>query len=192
MRRLHDLLLSWGPLGIFLFSLLDGLGLPNPGGTDVFLLVLTIAHANPWLCAFLATLGSVIGSAVFYEIISRGGERWLTHYIASPRGQRFRAWFLRYGMVTVFIPAFLPVPFLPFKAFAGCAAALRVSRTRFLLVIGLARLPRYFGLAYLGYQLGENSLHWVQQHVWQMAVLALALAALLFALIRLSDNARAR
>lgn len=189
MHRLHDLLLSWGPLGIFAFSLIDGLGLPNPGGTDVFLLVLTIAHANPWLCAFLATLGSVIGSAIFYEIISRGGERWLTTFIASPRGQRFRSWFLRYGLVTVFIPALLPVP-LPFKAFAGCAAALRVSRTRFLLVIGVARLPRYFGLAYLGNQLGENSLHWVQGHLWQLITVAVLLAALLFALIRASDTAR--
>jgi membrane protein YqaA with SNARE-associated domain len=190
MRRLHDLLLSWGPAGLFLFALIDGLGVPNPGGTDVFLLLLTIARADPRLCAMLATMGSVIGSAVFYELISRGGERWLVRYIASNRGQRFRQWFLRYGLVTVFIPALLPVP-LPFKAFAGCAAVVRVGRIRFLLVILAARIPRYFALAYLGAELGQNSLSWVTGHVWQLLTLAVALAALLFMLIRVSDRRRA-
>ena len=190
MRRLHAVLLSWGPLGLFLFAFIDGLGVPNPGGTDVFLLLLTIAHADPRLCAALAVTGSLIGSAIFYEIISRGGERWLTSFIASRRGQRFREWFHRYGLVTVFIPAFLPIPLLPFKAFAGCAAALRVRRSRFLLVLAAARIPRYFALAYLGAELGENSLHWVTGHMWQLVTLAVALAVLLFMLIRVSDRSR--
>ncbi|HTS75112.1 MAG TPA: VTT domain-containing protein [Bryobacteraceae bacterium] len=189
MQRLHHLLLSWGPLGLFLFALLDGLGLPNPGGTDLFLLLLTIAHANPWECAALAIAGSVVGSAIFYEVISRGGERWLLRFVSGPRGQRFRTWFLRYGLVTVFIPALLPVP-LPFKAFAACAAALGVRRSTFLLVIAAARIPRYFALAYLGAELGENSVHWVTAHTWQLAVLAVALAALLFVLIRVADRTR--
>lgn len=191
MRRLHDLLLSWGPAGLFLFAFIDGLGMPNPGGTDLFLLLLTIAHANPWECATLAISGSLIGSALFYEIISRGGERWLVRFISSSRGQRFRAWFHRYGLVTVFIPALLPIP-LPFKAFAGCAAAVRVRRSRFLLVIAAARIPRYFALAYLGSELGENSLHWVTGHMWQLVTVAVALAVLLFLLIRVSDRARAK
>jgi membrane protein YqaA with SNARE-associated domain len=189
MRRLHHLLLSWGPLGLFFFALVDGLGLPNPGGTDLFLLLLTIAHVNPWESAVLAIAGSVVGSAIFYEVISRGGERWLLRFVSGPRGQRFRTWFLRYGLVTVFIPALLPVP-LPFKAFAACAAALGVRRSTFLLVIAAARIPRYFALAYLGAELGENSLHWVTAHTWQLLVLAVALAALLFALIRASDRTR--
>lgn len=189
MRRLHDLLLSWGPAGLFLFAFIDGLGVPNPGGTDLFLLLLTIARANPWECATLATAGSLIGSALFYEIISRGGERWLVRFIASRRGERFQTWFRRYGLITVFIPGLVPIP-LPFKAFAGCAAAVRVPRSRFLLVIAAARIPRYFAMAYLGAELGENSLHWVTGHMWQLVTVAVALAALLFLLIRLSDRTR--
>jgi membrane protein YqaA with SNARE-associated domain len=191
MHRIHDLLLSWGPLGVFLFALIESAGVPNPGGTDVFLLVLTIAHANPWVCALLATAGSLIGSAIFYEIISRGGERWLMRYTMSPRGTRFRVWFTRYGLVTVFIPALLPIPVLPFKVFAGCAAAFNVGRTRFLLVLLAGRLPRYLGLAYLGAELGQDSLHWVTRHIWQLGAFAVVLAMLLFLLIRLSDRQRA-
>lgn len=191
MKRLHSVLLSWGPLGVFSFALIESAGIPNPGGTDLFLLVLTIAHANPWVCALLAVIGSLLGSLIFYEIISRGGERWLTRFIASRRGQTFRAWFHRYGLVTVFIPALLPIPFLPFKAFAGCAAALGVKRSRFFLVLAAGRIPRYFALAFLGAELGENSLHWVTGHMWQLVTVAVALAALLFLLIRMADRKRA-
>jgi len=60
----------------------------------------------------------------FFEVLRRGGEKFLTKHTASGRGQRFRVWFLRYGMITVFIPAFLPIPVLPFKAFCACAGAM--------------------------------------------------------------------
>jgi uncharacterized membrane protein YdjX (TVP38/TMEM64 family) len=188
MHRVHDVLLSWGPLGVFLFALIESAGIPNPGGTDVFLLVLTIAHADPWLCASLAVCGSLIGSAIFFEIMCRGGERVLARYVSSGRGQRFRIWFLRYGLVTVFIPALLPIPFLPFKVFAACAGALGHSRIRFLLVLAAGRIPRYFALAYLGAELGENSMHWVAGHMWQLVAVAVVLSALLYMLIRFSGR----
>ncbi len=188
MHHLHDVLLSWGPLGVFLFALIESAGIPNPGGTDVFLLILTINRANPLLCAALATAGSLIGSAVFFEILSRGGEKLLVRYVNSGAGARFRLWFLRYGLVTVFIPALLPIPFLPFKVFAACACVLGHSRTRFLLVLAAARIPRYLALAYLGAVLGENSLHWVAAHMWYLVAAAILLSALLYVMIRLSQR----
>jgi membrane protein YqaA with SNARE-associated domain len=188
MHHLHDVLLSWGPLGVFLFALIESAGIPNPGGTDVFLLVLTIAHADPWLCATLAVIGSLLGSAIFFEITRRGGERVLARYVSAGRGQRFRIWFLRYGLVTVFIPALLPIPFLPFKVFAAFAGALGHSRTRFMLVLAAARIPRYLALAYLGAELGENSLHWVTAHMWYFVAAAIALSLLLFMLIRFTGR----
>jgi membrane protein DedA with SNARE-associated domain len=63
-----------------------------------------------------------------------------------------------------------------------------VSRTRFLLVLLAARVPRYFGLAYLGAQLGENSLAWVKSHVWHWVAFAVVLFILLYAMIRFSDR----
>jgi uncharacterized membrane protein YdjX (TVP38/TMEM64 family) len=190
MHRLHDVLLSWGPLGVFLFALIESAGIPNPGGTDVFLLVLTIAHANPWLCASLAVAGSLIGSAIFFEIMHRGGEKVLSRYVSSGRGERFRKWFLQYGLVTVFIPALLPIPFLPFKAFAACAGVLGHSRTRFMLVLAAARIPRYFALAYLGSELGEDSLHWVKTHMWQLVAFAIVLSLALYLLIRFNQRTK--
>jgi membrane protein DedA with SNARE-associated domain len=191
MRHFWALVGSWGPPGVFATALIESLGIPNPGGTDVLLLAVTIASpSSAVLCALLAVAGSLIGTAVFFEIMRRGGERFLAERTTSGRGARFRAWFLRYGLVTVFIPALLPIPFLPFKFFAACAGAMGVSRTRFLLVLLAARLPRYLGLAYLGSQLGENSFTWARSHMWQMVAFAVILFMLLFALIRFSDRKR--
>ncbi|SRR5579883_43686 len=191
MKRFRDLAVAWGPWGVFLFAVIDSAGVPNPGGTDLLLLAVTIANpSSAWLCAGLAVLGSIMGSVVFYEILSRGGEKFLLRQGGSARTARFRDWFERYGLVAVFTPALLPIPFLPYKALAGCAAALCVSRKRFLLVILAARIPRYLGLAYLGATLGNNSTDWIKAHLPHFAGAAVVIVAILYALIRLTDRRR--
>ena len=132
---------------MFTIAAIDSMGVPNPGITDWVLVLAAIASpANAILCAALAIAGSLIGSAFFFEITRRGGERYLVRFTSTGRGLRFRAWFLRYGLVTVFIPALLPLPFLPFKFFVACAGAMGESRTRFLGVVAAGRIPRYFAL----------------------------------------------
>ena len=191
MKKFQLFLASWGHLGVFAFSLIESAGIPNPGGTDLMLLAVTIARPDQaLLCALLATAGSIIGTAIFYEITRKGGEKYLAKYTSSGRGQRFRAWFMRYGLATVFIPALLPIPIIPFKVFAACAGAMSVHRLRFLVVLGTARILRYGGLAYLGAKLGENSFSWITGHKWQMLEFALVLFAVLYVIIRFSDRKR--
>src|SRR5690349_2935624 len=116
MKRFIQVLVSWGPLGVFVLSLVESLGIPNPSGTDALLLLVAIERPDKaMLCAFLATAGSMLGSIIFYEVIRKGGDKFLLRYTLSGRGQRFRAWAQRYGMVTVFISALVPIPILPLK-----------------------------------------------------------------------------
>jgi len=189
MRHFWNLVASWGPLGVFATATIESLGIPNPGGTDVLLLAVTILRPSSGIyCALLAVAGSLIGTSVFFELMRRSGERFLAQRTKSGRGARFRDWFQRYGLLTVFIPGLLPIPFLPFKFFAACAGAMGVSRTRFLLVLLAARVPRYLGLAYLGAELGENSLAWVKSHLWHWVAFAVVLFILLYGMIRFSDR----
>ena len=51
MRHFKDVLISWGPAGIFLFAAIDGAGVPNPGGTDLLLVAVTIAQPSSMLLA---------------------------------------------------------------------------------------------------------------------------------------------
>jgi membrane protein DedA with SNARE-associated domain len=189
MHHFLDLLKALGPVGVLLLSMIESAGIPNPGGTDFLLLFMTAARPeDAVLTAAFAVIGTLIGSMVFFEITRRGGEKFLARHTSSGRGQRFRLWFLRYGMITVFIPAFLPVPILPFKVFAACAGAMGVTRKRFLLILFAARLPRYAALAYLGAKLGEHSGMWLREHGWYLLALAVVLATGLTLLVRRANR----
>ena len=193
MNSFLELLKAWGPLGAFLVSLIDGIGLPNPGGPDY--LVLFLAYTQPesaYLSGFMAVIGALVGSAVLFRLARKGGEKYLDANASGPRAMKFRGWFQRYGLVTVFIPALVPVVPLPMKVFVLCAGAFAVSPTVFLLVMAAGKIPRYMGLAYLGRQLGEHSTEWLKDHKWQFAEAAVALVALLFLLVKVADVVRNR
>lgn len=185
-------LIHWGPLGVLVAAAIESAGVPSPSGTDALIVVVAIARPEAAvLCATLATIGSILGSVIFYEIVSRAGEKFLARHTSSGRGARFRAWFDRYGLASVFVCALVPFPFMPLKVMAVCAVALGAPRWRFLGVITLARIPRYGAMAYLGAQLGENSTAWLNSHLWHMGVLAVVLFALLYALLRHTARTRA-
>ncbi len=189
MGELVRTLREWGSLGLLLLAAIDSVGLPLPAGVDA--VVVLLATANPrsaWHGALAAVLGSLAGCWILFAVARKGGESYLHRYTAHPRASRFRQWFLRYGLITVFIPALVPIP-LPVKVFVVSAGALGVRPVAFLAVILAARILRYFGLAYLGAQLGGHSLTWLAAHVWHMAALAAALLVALYLLARALDRA---
>jgi membrane protein DedA with SNARE-associated domain len=122
-------------------------------------------------------------------VARHGGRRFLDNQAPAGRSRHFRVWFLRYGLLTVFIPALVPIP-LPMKIFVISAGALQVPIAGFLGVVLLARTLRYGGEAWLGAQVGEHSTAFLKDHVTEMVLLAVALFALLYVLIRLSDRWR--
>jgi undecaprenyl-diphosphatase len=172
-------------LGLFLLAAIDSAGVPIPAGVDALVVLLAVADpARAWVAALVAVAGSVIGSYILYLIARRGGRAYLDARTQSGRAAKFREWFQRYGLLTVFIPTLLPIP-LPMKVFVLSAGAMSVSPAAFLAVVALARLIRYLGLAWLGGQVGERSLDYLKQHVWHL----LGLAALLFAVLYLMARA---
>ena len=191
MERLAATLVAWGPLGVFLLAILDSAGIPLPTAVD-FTLV-TIAAVDPkraYLTAFIATVGSGIGCMILFYLARKGGELYLDKHSLTPRGRRFRRWFQHYGLLTVFIPALVPVPPLPTKLFVICAGALGVRPHSFLLAVMLARVPRYFGLAYLGTSMSENPMVWLREHALQLAAFEVGLFVFLLLLIKIKDRIR--
>jgi len=188
LRSLADFLLAWGPPGIFLLALVDSAGIPIPEGTDVLLLLIAATNsATGYLCAVLATVGSAIGQMILYWIGRKGGEAYLDRRTQTGRGRKFRLWFNRYGLLTVFVPTLVPAP-LPLKPFVVCAGALGVNRIHFLLVTLAGRIPRYFGEAYLAARVGEQSAGWLRQHAWELVGAAAALFAALYVLAKLQGR----
>ena len=154
------------------------------GGVDaIIVLIAVVDHAQAYSAAVAAVAGSLLGSLILFWIARKGGEAYLHRHAVSPREARFRAWFHEYGLLTVFVPALVPIP-LPMKIFVISAGALEESPVSFSLVLLLARVPRYLFLAWLGTRLGRQTVPYLQHHFWQLTLLALALFFSLYLLIR--------
>jgi membrane protein YqaA with SNARE-associated domain len=158
------------------------------GGVDVLIILIAIVdHAQAYWAAAAAVAGSLIGCLLLFLIARKGGEAYLRRHTISPREARFRAWFHEFGLLTVFIPAFVPIP-LPLKIFIVSAGALEESPVAFTMVMLAARIPRYLFLAWLGTRLGKETMPYLRQHAWQFALLAAGLFAVLYLVIRYQHN----
>jgi membrane protein YqaA with SNARE-associated domain len=190
MKHFLAVLSALGLPGLFLMALVDGAGVPNPSLTDVYLLLYTSHRPeNWWLAALCAVIGSLIGSLVLFELARRGGKMYLEEKLHTGRGKRFRDWFRHYGLVTVFIPALVPIP-MPLKAFEICAGALGVSRTAFVLTFVGARIPRYLALCWLGRGLHEEPLKFLKANSLNFVWIALATFVLCIVLVKIADRYR--
>jgi membrane protein YqaA with SNARE-associated domain len=190
MKHFLAVLSALGLPGLFLMAIVDGAGVPNPSGPDVILLLYTSHRPDHWwMAALCAVTGSLIGSLMLFEIARRGGRKYLEDHLSSGRGKRFRDWFMHYGLVTVFIPAFVPIP-MPLKAFEICAGALGVSRTAFVLTFAGARIPRYLALCWLGRGLHEEPMKFLKANSLNFVWVALATLVFCVILVKVSDRYR--
>jgi membrane protein DedA with SNARE-associated domain len=162
LKKLVAILISWGPLGLFLMAILDSAGIPLPAGVDAMLVILSSLNpASTKMYALLSIAGSLIGCQTLFLIGHQGGKLYLDKRTQEGKARQFREWFQKYGLWTVFVPALLPVP-LPTKIFVLSAGALGVPALRFALVILVARTIRYFGLAYCGAIYGRTAFDYIK------------------------------
>ena len=189
MKGFVNFLISVGPFGVFLLAFIDGVGVPIPGGVDLLLVLLAAKSPDhAFLLATITLIGSLIGGMVLFYLARKGGEAYLVKFTMEGRGRTLRRWFLEYGLITVFIPALMPLIPLPLKIPEVCAGALGVRPLPFFLTLLVGRIPRYFGLAYLGAQLGEGSWPWVKSHAWHMTSFAIAMFVVLYLLVLISHR----
>lgn len=189
-RHLTDILVAWGPLGILLLAVLDSSGFPVAGVFDALLILIAVKTPTVgWFCAALAVIGSTAGNTILFWGAHRGGRRFMEKAASAGRAAKFRGWFKRYGMVTVFVPALVPIP-MPLKLFVVSAGVLGTSLWEFVPVVLLARIIRYFGEVWLGIQLGENSTRFLKTHVWHFVGGAALLFLTLYLFILWRDRRR--
>jgi membrane protein YqaA with SNARE-associated domain len=188
LAKITSALVAYGPWGVFVLGLVDSVGIPLPATVDVLIILIAVkAQGRGYFAALLGVLGSALGNLILFEMARFGVRRFVK--MAEEPG-RFRTWFHRYGLVTVFIPAATPVLPLPLKFFVVSAGALHAAVGRFLGVILLARFLRYVGDAFLGVKLGVDAQGFLQHNAWTLVGAVIGLAAALLALIRWSDRRR--
>ncbi len=183
LHHLTNVLLAWGPAGIFLLSILDSGGVPVAGVFDALIVVIAVERPSvAWLCAGLAVTGSTIGSIILFTAAQRGGRSFMNKAAPAGRAAKFREWFRRYGMITVFIPAMIPIP-MPLKLFVISAGVMGTALAEFITVTLIGRFIRYFGLAWLGVALGRDSAGFLKSHAWWFGVGAAVLFLALYAFV---------
>ncbi len=192
-RLLHhfvDTLIQFGPVGVFLVGLLESFGVPIPAVLDSLLFSLAWkTPASAYVLAACAVLGSLAGNIALFQTSRQGGRK-LMKAPPPDAPQKFRKWFQRYGLVTVFIPALVPIP-LPLKVFVISAGLFHTPFRNFIGVIVVARVVRYFGLAYLGAQIGGDGAAFLKQNIWSLVGISVGLAVALYVLVRFNDRRNA-
>jgi membrane protein YqaA with SNARE-associated domain len=181
-------LISYGPPGLLILAILDSAGVPIVGGVDALLIAVSSqSEEHAYLAAAFALLGSILGSSFLFFLARKGGETFLQKQISAGAGKRLHYWFQQYGLITVFVPAVSPIP-LPMKIPVFCAGALQVRFEYFVLVLGIARTIRYFGLAYLAIHYGSRTISFVKAHAWQLGGAALMAALISMLVLRLMQK----
>lgn len=158
-HHLYTLALTLGGPGLFLVALADSSLLSLPEANDYLIVLLSAGQSWSTMCLLvgLTVLGSVAGCALLYNIGQKGGSiiknrtdpqslRWV--------GKKYSKW----GAWAILLPSLLPPP-TPFKIFVLAAGVFRVSFSRFLLMVSIARSIRYFTWGVLAVLYGE----WVER-----------------------------
>jgi membrane protein YqaA with SNARE-associated domain len=132
------------------------------------------------LYAFMASVGSAMGSIVIYVIGYKGGEELLRKRIPPARFAKIHSAFDKHPFWSLMFPAMLPPP-TPFKLFALAAAVSEMGFARFLLAIFSGRMVRFLVLGLLTIKFGPNVVHlfgmvFRQHYYWFLAAVFVGLA----------------
>jgi len=193
LAKITAALVAFGPLGVLVLGFIDSAGIPVAAGMDALIILIGVkAPARAYLTAFMALIGSLGGNLLLFYAARRGGRRFVEPADGKPvsgKARRFRAWFDRYGLVTVFVPTLVPIP-LPLKVFVISAGVLRTPVWHFVAVIVAGRFIRYFGEAYLAIRLGQDARAFLTRNAWNMVGISLLLFALLYVALRVVEHRR--
>ncbi|MBV8205579.1 MAG: VTT domain-containing protein [Acidobacteria bacterium] len=155
---------SLGGPGLILVGIIDQSLIPVPGGIDALTIVLAAGHASTWpVYAALATLGTLLGAALTYELSRKGGKETLEKKLPRRQIKKIESKFSQHGFSAIFIPCLLPPP-LPAVPFLVGAGALQYPRRKFLIATASGRGIRYLIIAWLGHHFGDPILGFFKRY----------------------------
>jgi membrane protein YqaA with SNARE-associated domain len=172
---LKDTLLPYGGPGLMVLAICDSSFISLSGINDVLLITFAVARPGSMVeLAGFTALGSVIGCVVLYALGRKGGETFLKKRFADDRLARIQAWYRKFGVLAVIVPAVLPPP-TPLKLFVLSAGAFEISWPKFLTGIAIGRSIRYFALGILAITYGPAAIDFAKMNFGKIGVATAAL-----------------
>lgn len=184
-----------GPVGLVLLGALDSSFLTLPFANDIAVVVMVSMHHEELLLdVAAATLGSLIGCYVMYEVGRAGGENFIRARMSEQRFVRMQKTIGAKGPVLLALPALIPPPF-PFTAFVLGAGALEVRQRPFLLTLTAMRFARFLAEGVAALFVGRRIVRWMETpgfHLFIEVLMGLAVLASAYSIYHLVRATRAR
>jgi membrane protein DedA with SNARE-associated domain len=147
---------SWSYLGIIVFLILTGCGLPIPEEVPILAAgVMSRGTLNPWMALASCMVGAILGDMVMYGLGRKFGRGllqrrgYLHSLLSAEREQQIEEQFRLHGLKVLFAARFLVGIRTPIYITAGI---LKVPFRRFVVADMLCAsivIPLFFGVAYL-------------------------------------------
>ena len=179
---------SYGYLGITVFLILTGCGLPLPEEVAIIAAGVAAAHGtlNPWGALAACLVGAIVGDSAMYLIGRKFGTGILDRHpfwgrlFNSKREKQIEGLLNKHGAKMILLARFLVGLRSPFYFAAG---VLRVNYLRFLIVdicCALSVVSLFFGLTYFYGKQIWGGIRNVELTVTVAVVLAVVVGALVF------------
>lgn len=157
-RTLWTTLRHLGAAGLFFLAVVDSAPIPTFGGPDIATVFLAASRRDLWYeYAAAATAGSVVGAFLTFRVARRAGSAYLDKKFKKAKFTKFMKLFRNWGTGTLIASTVIPLP-TPTSMFFAAAGAGDYPQKRFLVIVGICRAIRYFGLAYVAGHYGRHIL----------------------------------
>lgn len=183
-----------GAPGLVLLGALDSSFLTLPFANDMAVIVLVSLHPA-WLLLYAAaaTIGSLLGCFIMFEVGHAGGENFIRNHVSEPTFARMQESIAHNGPLLLAVPAIIPPPF-PFSAFVLGAGALEVPRRPFLIMLAAMRFVRFLAEGVAALYFGRGIVRWLQTPSFRAFIetlMAIAILASAYSIHRLVRTSRA-
>ncbi|GIV05320.1 MAG: cytochrome b561 [Fimbriimonadales bacterium] len=156
MQALKDWALGfvhqYGLAGLFGVAFMESSFFPVPPDVLVIALLLAPDAPSPFLVATICTVGSVLGAGFGWIVGAYGGYPLLHKMFKEEKVQAVERLYNRYGVYTIFIAAFTPIPY---KVFTIASGVFRYNIFMMMGVSVIGRGARFFIVAYLVHWFGD-------------------------------------
>jgi membrane protein YqaA with SNARE-associated domain len=173
---LTSTLLHLGAVGLFFIAILDSSPLPTFGGLDILTAILAASRRNPWYeYGATATAGSVLGAYITFRFARKAGSAYLDKKFKKGKVSKVLKLFKKWGTGTLVASTAIPFP-TPTSLLFAAAGASDYPLPKFLIVVGLCRAVRYFGIAFIASEYGRGLIRVFRHPMQHWGWLALAVA----------------